>query len=171
MEIKKMKYCAYCGAQIEDDAVVCIHCGRSVEGGAKPYGQRKADKYLTVAAEVFMILACAANAVVGVIFLALAIAGQVSGAYFLDFSETEDAALAVFAYMAVCITFAVAALLPLAYAIPMTVHVFRADKNGKPLGTAFKVCTLIFINIIPGILLFIRREPEPPVEVEPLGKM
>lgn len=25
-----MKYCKYCGKEVEDDAVVCIHCGRSL---------------------------------------------------------------------------------------------------------------------------------------------
>ena len=28
-----MKFCSHCGAQIEDDAVICVKCGRSVAGG------------------------------------------------------------------------------------------------------------------------------------------
>lgn len=31
-----MKYCSKCGQQIEDEAVVCIHCGRAVEGATAP---------------------------------------------------------------------------------------------------------------------------------------
>ncbi len=31
-----MKYCSKCGQQIEDEAVVCIHCGRAVEGATMP---------------------------------------------------------------------------------------------------------------------------------------
>lgn len=27
----KTKYCKYCGEKIEEDAVMCIHCGRQVE--------------------------------------------------------------------------------------------------------------------------------------------
>ena len=27
-----MKFCSKCGKEIADDAVVCIHCGRAVEG-------------------------------------------------------------------------------------------------------------------------------------------
>ena len=29
-----MKYCSKCGKEIHDDAVMCIHCGCSVKGGA-----------------------------------------------------------------------------------------------------------------------------------------
>lgn len=25
-----MKYCQFCGKEIEDDAVICVHCGRSL---------------------------------------------------------------------------------------------------------------------------------------------
>jgi len=28
-----MKYCSKCGKEIEDDAVICIHCGRAVNDG------------------------------------------------------------------------------------------------------------------------------------------
>ena len=28
-----MKYCSKCGKEIEDDAVICVHCGRSVNEG------------------------------------------------------------------------------------------------------------------------------------------
>lgn len=27
-----MKFCSHCGAQVEDDAVVCVKCGCSVAG-------------------------------------------------------------------------------------------------------------------------------------------
>ena len=32
-----MKYCKYCGAQLDDDAVVCVKCGRAL--GEQPQGQ------------------------------------------------------------------------------------------------------------------------------------
>ena len=25
-----MRYCCYCGKEVEDEAVVCVHCGRSI---------------------------------------------------------------------------------------------------------------------------------------------
>ena len=42
----------------------------------------------------------------------------------------------------------------LAWCIPMTIHFARKLKNGESVGTAFKVCTLLFVNIIAGILMF-----------------
>ncbi|MCD8209406.1 MAG: zinc-ribbon domain-containing protein [Coprobacillus sp.] len=49
-------------------------------------------------------------------------------------------------------------LIALAWNIPMTVHVFRCVKRHKRIGIAFKICTLIFVSIIGGILLFCRNE-------------
>lgn len=42
------------------------------------------------------------------------------------------------------------AVIPLAWAIPMTVHSWGIYKGTKPNTTAFGVCTLIFVNIIGG---------------------
>ncbi len=51
-----------------------------------------------------------------------------------------------------CITFGWA-LIPLAWCIPMTVSIFRKLNSGEPIGTGLKVCTLLFVNLIAGILL------------------
>ncbi len=52
-----MKYCSKCGAQIHDDAVVCIHCGCSVE---KPHSNTKTMQSFL---KFFMILSCVVYAV------------------------------------------------------------------------------------------------------------
>ena len=44
-------------------------------------------------------------------------------------------------------------LIPLAWCIPMTVKTFRALDAGQPLSTGFKVCTLIFVSLIAGIIM------------------
>lgn len=49
-------------------------------------------------------------------------------------------------------------LIPLAWAIPMTVHYWKAVKNNRPVGTAFKVCTLLFINTVSGILMLCDKD-------------
>ena len=46
-----------------------------------------------------------------------------------------------------------AALFPLAWCIPMTVKGFRALNNGQPLSLGYKICTLIFVSRVAGILL------------------
>lgn len=44
-------------------------------------------------------------------------------------------------------------LIPLAWCLPMTIVYFQKIKHGKPVGTGFKVCTLLFVNTISGILM------------------
>lgn len=49
-------------------------------------------------------------------------------------------------------------LIPLAWCIPMTVYSWRLYKGTRPNSTAFAVCTLIFVDIISGILLLISKK-------------
>ena len=35
----------------------------------------------------------------------------------------------------------------------MTVHYFNAVKNGEKLTTGFKVCTLLFVSLVAGIVM------------------
>ena len=44
-------------------------------------------------------------------------------------------------------------LIPLAWMIPMTVRTYKIYKGRKPNTVAFGVCTLIFVNLVSGILL------------------
>lgn len=49
-------------------------------------------------------------------------------------------------------------IFPLAWMIPMTVHVWGIYKAKSPNTVAFGVCTLLFVNIIAGILLLISHK-------------
>ena len=49
-------------------------------------------------------------------------------------------------------------LIPLIWMIPMTVHVFNSCKNNLHMSTGFKVCVLLFQNLIAGIALCCRNE-------------
>lgn len=100
-----MKYCRKCGGQIEDDAVICVHCGCSTE--EKP-AQTQPSTLKTVA-KVFMILSC------------------VVGAF--------------------CF------FIPLLWTLPMTIKYCNAIKNNESVSTGFKVCTLLFVSMIAGILM------------------
>lgn len=44
-------------------------------------------------------------------------------------------------------------LIPLIWCIPMTIHVYKAYKGEEDLSVGFKVCVLLFVNLIGGILL------------------
>ena len=49
-------------------------------------------------------------------------------------------------------------LIPLAWCIPMTVVYFSKIKKGEPVGTGFKVCSLLFVNTIAGILMLCDKD-------------
>lgn len=155
-----MRYCKHCGAEIDDDAVFCLNCGNKVGDGMPQAELSKRDLALTHAAEFFMVAACAVSLVAGIAFFVLAIVGGASGVYLFDINESDGGAIQMGAYIAACITVAAAGLLPLAYGVPMTVHVFKTERTGTPLGVRFKVCVLIFMGVIPGILLLIRHDPK-----------
>ena len=46
-------------------------------------------------------------------------------------------------------------IIPLAWTIPMTIHLNKCLKNNEKISVAFKICTLIFLNTIAGILLLV----------------
>ena len=101
-----MKYCAHCGKQLLDQAVVCPNCGCRVDSTTATKSNNN-DAMATVV-KVFMVLSCIAS----------------------GFS-----------------------LFPLAWTIPMTIHAFRCLDKKEPIGVGFKICVLLFVNTIAGILL------------------
>lgn len=51
-------------------------------------------------------------------------------------------------------------LIPLAWMIPMTVISYGIYKGTKKNTTAFGVCTLIFVNVISGVLLLVAKKED-----------
>ena len=49
-------------------------------------------------------------------------------------------------------------LLPLAWCLPITISACNKMKNNEPVGTGLKVCSLLFVNLIGGILLLCRSD-------------
>ena len=44
-------------------------------------------------------------------------------------------------------------LLPLAWMLPMTISYCKKLKKGEPVSMGFKICTLLFVNTVAGILM------------------
>lgn len=49
-------------------------------------------------------------------------------------------------------------LLPLAWCLPITISICNRIKRGEPVGVGLKVCALLFVNTIGGILLLCRSD-------------
>lgn len=49
-------------------------------------------------------------------------------------------------------------LLPLAWTLPITISICNKMKSGEQISTGLKVCALLFVNTIAGILLLCRSD-------------
>ena len=49
-------------------------------------------------------------------------------------------------------------LLPLAWCLPITISICNRMKHNEPVGGGLKVCALLFVNLIGGILLLCRSD-------------
>lgn len=139
-----MKFCSKCGAQIDDAAVVCPNCGCSTQAAPRQ------KSTLGTVALVFMIISIVAM-LLSAIITAVGIPAlmEATGAG----GSAEGQMLVITAIIQ-----AVFSIIPLAWMIPMTVSLSRKLKNGVPVTTAFKVCTLIFVNLLSGILLLCMKD-------------
>ena len=109
---------------------------------------------MKLAAFILDILSCVSCAVSAIVFLAILPLGPV----YAGIVPEIDPATFITVYNIICIVFALLSLVPLCWSIPMTVVTYRGFQKKTKLSIAFKVCTLIFVNIISGILLLCDQE-------------
>lgn len=57
-----------------------------------------------------------------------------------------------------CIASVYGLFIPLCWKIPMTIKYWRACEAKQPVSTAFKVCTLLFVNVIAGAVMLCEEE-------------
>jgi hypothetical protein len=136
-----MKFCAFCGKQIDDNAIFCGHCGKATfeqpsqnqqnyqdfqdfqnsqgyqgyQSYQAPTEQKREPSGLAKAAKILMI---------------------------------------IFGLITSITTYGIG----LAWYIPMVISYSRKLKRGKKVSTGFKVCTLLFVSTIAGILMLCDRD-------------
>lgn len=131
-----MSYCSHCGAEINDEAVICPKCGCAVKN-VKMLNQPKSKKSgLKIITKIFMIAGYVPHAVL------LAIA--------LNFAITLSSPAAIL--------YSIMLIIPLIWCIPITITYFYRTKNNQPINTGFKVCYLLFVNLIAGILMLCNND-------------
>ncbi len=109
-------FCTHCGAEINDEAFICVKCGCKVYEKAPDIKvKNESDDTMSVVIKVFLIFGCISQGWL---------------------------------------------LIPLAWCVPITVNIFNCMKNGTPISTGMKVCTLIFVNLIAGICLLCMDDNE-----------
>lgn len=105
-----MKYCTKCGAQIHDDAVVCVSCGCPTTPTATTENVAPKTSGLKTAAMILMIVGTIINGLTGF-------------------------------------------LIPLIWCLPMTLSYCNKVKRGEPVSLGFKICSLLFVSMVGGILM------------------
>ena len=136
-----MKFCAFCGKQIDDNAIFCGHCGKATfeqpsqnqqnyqdfqdfqnsqgyqgyQSYQAPTEQKREPSGLAKAAKILMI---------------------------------------IFGLITSITTYGIG----LAWYIPMVISYSRKLKRGKKVSTGFKICTLLFVSTIAGILMLCDRD-------------
>lgn len=137
-----MKYCPKCGSELLDEAIMCPNCGSSLDSQNVNANMSK-NKTLGTVAKVFLIIALVSCVIYAFYALLPLIGGMPDGVTPEQWELTKIAAISGF----------ISALVPLAWAIPMTVVIFRKLRNYERIGMGMKVCTLIFVSLVAGILL------------------
>lgn len=152
----KVKYCCHCGSELKDGADFCVNCGcRATPEPAKEAKSYDKDKILTIIAKVFMIITCAD---IGLVVVSFSFAFSWLGFTALLFGA--DGAGVVYYELISFLIYAFAFAIPLAWCIPMTVSLFKSSKENRPVSIGFKICVLIFVSLVAGILLLCRKEPD-----------
>ena len=107
------------------------------------------NKTLGTIALVFMIISCVGVGISAIVSLfAPSVMAEMLAGYGEEITITA----------ATGIVYAICSLIPLAWILPMTISVSKKLKNNQPIGVGFKVCTLLFVSMISGILLLCRTE-------------
>ena len=135
-----MKYCSHCGKEINDEAVICTSCGCEI----KPLNRHNASNLLEINIIFFMIFGTIAKFFLGLILITI---NSVRIYYSVSFSRIAGIIYGLFL-----------GLVPLTWCIPMTAIIISKIKHSEKIGTGLKVCTLLFVSLISGILLLCRND-------------
>ncbi|MCD7729357.1 MAG: zinc-ribbon domain-containing protein [Clostridia bacterium] len=146
-------YCKNCGSLIDDKAVVCPHCGVPVDDNFMRAQQPvKGNSGLVTAAKVFIILSFIAWGITLLVLLSLACAAI---SFLGEGATDEDTVVAV-----TFIIYFIFAIILGAIGIFFGVKVLKKIKAQKKPSVAVCVCSLIFTNVIAGILLLCTKEED-----------
>ena len=139
-----MKYCTQCGIQLADDAAFCTQCG-AAQAVAEPQApidtNDQQPAYANDQPPVYQPPVYDAPVQPEV--------PPVSG-----LARTALIFMIIGTIVMACSTYC----LGLIWCLPMTLAYNKALKNGTTVSTGFKVCSLIFVSTVGGILMLCDRD-------------
>ena len=155
-----MRICKHCGTKNFDIATTCEKCGQLVETPLDPVLERVGkleyvagavhkNNGVCVAAKVFLILRCVGSGLLALcsflLWLISLVAVEMYAGLFSG-SGIEFYLAFVFWYFLISLIITVAG-------IWVTVHYCRETNAGRDVSVTFKVCILLLIDFIAGILM------------------
>ena len=180
-----MKYCKNCGNPVADGENFCRKCGTKQEdsfGGsfdtntvASPYYDDvqpiQISKTLQIIIKILLIVAITIVLIYAGRFLVEGLRLSQNGSLqaYIDQMILEDPSMAeLFAQIdmaqfekvmeTIVIVGAIFGLIPLLWILPMSKKIWKAMNEGTTLTTGFKICTLLFVNLILGIVLLCLKD-------------
>lgn len=120
-----MKFCSKCGNQLVDEAVVCPKCGCAVDGASIKVTSPQGQP-ATQGPSATQEQPTPHESTMSTLAKVFMIIGTVVGGL---------------------------SCIPLAWCLPMTISYCNKLKRGEPVSTAFKVCSLLFVNLLAGIFM------------------
>ena len=129
-----MKYCSKCGAQLPDEAIFCHACGRAVDPqfNQQAHGTDQSQSWYQTP-------------------------NQAPLWHQAPTQSANNNGLATATKILMIIGTVVMAIytlgIALAWCLPMTISYLNSIKEGRTVSTGFKVCTLLFVSLIAGILM------------------
>jgi NADH:ubiquinone oxidoreductase subunit 5 (subunit L)/multisubunit Na+/H+ antiporter MnhA subunit len=167
---QSMKYCPKCGTELADESAYCSKCGAwqyvEAQPGASyqqanqnpPQQKPPYNKAVATVNKVLLIIMCA---VLCLILVFAIVCTAFSIAWFDEFEsefnkpsgELEDPRAVFWMFCTIYAVYMWIAGIRLAWCLPMTLHYIKKNKANVPTSMAFKICTLIFVNLLVGVLM------------------
>ncbi len=156
-----MKFCKNCGAQLADEAAFCTNCGTQAEQvapqqPAAPQQAYAAPQQPYAAPQQQYAAPQQPYAAPQQAYPQQAYAQQPYAPARPTSGITTAAK--VFMILGTIATSLGGYLIPLAWCLPMTIVYFKKLKTGQPISTGFKVCSLLFVSLIGGILMLCDKD-------------
>ena len=165
-----MKYCPKCGTELADESAYCSKCGawQYVEAQSQqgqftthnpPEPKPPYNKTVATVNRILLMVECVS---LFLTVLAAIVCTTLSATWLeeikhmmQDLEQEYGGAISSVYWMFA--NFGVVGIwmkaLPLAWVLPMTLNYIKKSKANEPTTLAFKICTLIFVSLLVGVLM------------------
>lgn len=145
-----MKFCHNCGTALTDEAAFCTSCGANLKANPDPgaqYGETAPKEEYQYQAQADHPAQTEYQGIP---------TGMVTHS---GFSKAAKILMIVGIFGNIISSFIFILFpLPLAWCLPMTIKYFKKVDNNEPVSVGFKVCCLIFVSTIAGIMMLCDKE-------------